>query len=174
MKRRVSLDILFIFPCLFAFLMVIIVPFGIGIYYSLTDWNGVNPIINFVGLKNFTGMFQEPQFLYSFLITLAYTAINVALVNLVSFSLSLMVTSGLKLRNLYRAGFFIPNLIGGIVLGYIWQFVFNNVQVDLLIQLIDQLSFLRAKEQSENKLREFCPQLNDQDSKLFLGIENQK
>ena len=131
MKRRVSLDVLFIFPCLFAFLMVIIVPFGIGIYYSLTDWNGVNPIINFVGLKNFTGMFQEPQFLYSFLITLAYTAINVALVNLVSFSLSLMVTSGLKLRNLYRAGFFIPNLIGGIVLGYIWQFLFNNVLVDM-------------------------------------------
>ena len=57
MKRRASLDFLFIFPCVFAFLMVIIVPFGIGIYYSMTDWNGVNPIINFVGLKNFTGMF---------------------------------------------------------------------------------------------------------------------
>ncbi len=73
--------------------------------------------------------------MYSFLITLAYTAINVVFVNVVSFSLSLMVTSGLKLRNLYRAGFFVPNLIGGIVLGYIWQFVFNNVQVDLGMSL---------------------------------------
>ena len=127
MKRRASLDFLFIFPCVFAFLMVIIVPFGIGIYYSMTDWNGVNPIINFVGLKNFTGMFQEPQFMYSFLITLAYTAINVVFVNVVSFSLSLMVTSGLKLRNLYRAGFFVPNLIGGIILGYIWQLLLNGI-----------------------------------------------
>ena len=135
MKRRASIDFLFIFPCVFAFLMVIIIPFGIGIYYSMTDWNGVNPIINFVGLKNFTGMFQEPQFMYSFLITLAYTAINVVFVNVVSFSLSLMVTSGLKLRNLYRAGFFVPNLIGGIVLGYIWQFIFNNVQVNLGMSL---------------------------------------
>lgn len=131
MKRRTSIDLLFIFPCVLAFVMVIIVPFGIGIYYSLTDWNGVNPVINFVGFKNFTGMFKEAQFVYSFLATLGYTAINVVLVNLVSFSLSLMVTGGLKFRNLYRAGFFIPNLIGGIVLGYIWQFVFNNVQVNL-------------------------------------------
>ena len=115
------------FPCVFAFVMVILCPFFLGIYYSMTDWNGVREIINFVGLKNFTGMFQEPQFMYSFLITLAYTAINVVFVNVVSFSLSLMVTSGLKLRNLYRAGFFVPNLIGGIVLGYIWQFLFNNV-----------------------------------------------
>lgn len=111
--------------------MVIIVPFGLGIYYSMTDWNGVNPIVNWVGLANFRGMFSEPQFIYSFLITLMYTAINVVLVNLVGFGLALLVTGKLRLRNIYRAGFFVPNLIGGIVLGYIWQFIFNNVQVDM-------------------------------------------
>jgi raffinose/stachyose/melibiose transport system permease protein len=91
----------------------------------------VNPIVNWVGLSNFQGMFSEPQFIYSFLITLMYTAINVVFVNIVGFGLALLVTGKLRLRNIYRAGFFVPNLIGGIVLGYIWQFIFNNVQVDM-------------------------------------------
>lgn len=131
MKRRGWIDSLFILPCAFAFIMVIIVPFALGIYYAMTDWNGVNPIVNWVGLSNFQGMFKEPQFIYSFLVTLMYTVINVVLVNVVGFALALLVTSKLRLRNVYRAGFFIPNLIGGIVLGYIWQFMFNNVQVDM-------------------------------------------
>lgn len=111
--------------------MVIICPFLIGIYYSLTNWDGVNPVISWVGLANFTGMFSQPQFLYSFMITLLYTAINIALVNVVGFLLSLLATSKARLRNLYRAGFFVPNLIGGIVLGYIWQFLFNNVIINI-------------------------------------------
>ena len=127
MRRRGWIDALFIFPCALAFVMVIIVPFFIGIYYSMTDWNGVNPVISWVGLINFQGMFSQPQFIYSFLITLMYTAINIVFVNLVGFLLSLLATSKVRLRNLYRAGFFVPNLIGGIVLGYIWQFLFNNV-----------------------------------------------
>jgi raffinose/stachyose/melibiose transport system permease protein len=64
--------------------------------------------------------------LNSFLITGAFTVINVVLVNVVGFILALVVTSNLRLRNFYRAGFFAPYLIGGIVLGYIWQFLFNN------------------------------------------------
>ena len=115
------------FPCLFAFLMVIICPFFLGIYYSMTDWNGVREAINFIGFENFRGMFHQPQFLYSFMVTVEYTVINVVLVNVVSFFLSLLVTGQARLRNLYRAGFFVPNLIGGIVLGYIWQFLFNYV-----------------------------------------------
>lgn len=131
MKRRGWVDALFIFPCVLAFVMVIICPFLIGIYYSLTNWDGVNPVISWVGLANFTGMFSQPQFLYSFMITLLYTAINIALVNVVGFLLSLLATSKARLRNLYRAGFFVPNLIGGIVLGYIWQFLFNNVIINI-------------------------------------------
>lgn len=131
MKRKTTLDILFIFPCVFAFAMVILIPFGMGIYYAMTDWNGISADIRWVGFRNFAGMFSEPQFLYSFMMTMLYTLINVLLVNIVSFALSLAVTGELKLKNLYRAGFFVPNLIGGIVLGYIWQFVFNNVLLDL-------------------------------------------
>ena len=121
------MNALFLAPVLFAFTMVMVIPIFLGIYYSMTDFNGVRTNLTFVGLKNYETMFSDPLFLHSFLVTVEYTVINVIFVNVVAFALSLMVTSNLKGRNFLRAGFFVPNLIGGIVLGYIWQFVFNNV-----------------------------------------------
>ena len=125
------MNALFLAPVLFAFTMVMVIPFFLGIYYSMTDFNGVRADLTFVGLKNYETMFSDPLFLHSFLVTVEYTVINVIFVNVVAFALSLMVTSNLKGRNFLRAGFFVPNLIGGIVLGYIWQFVFNNVITQL-------------------------------------------
>ena len=115
-------------PCLLAFLLVIIIPFIYGILYSFTDWDGVNlNAARFIGLENYRVIFSEPAFLHSFLITVVYTLFNVISVNVVAFLLSLLVTSEVRGRNLYRAGFFVPNLIGGIVLGSIWQFVFSSI-----------------------------------------------
>ncbi len=131
MKQSRTVNALFLAPCVFAFTMIIIVPFFFGLYYSMTDWNGVNNHVSFVGVRNFKSLFSSPDFLYSFLITVAYTAINIVLVNVVSFALSLIVTSRIRFRNFFRAGFFIPYLIGGIVLGYIWQFILNSVVVDV-------------------------------------------
>ncbi len=145
MKRRGWVDFLFIFPCAFAFLMVIIVPFFLGIYYAMTDWDGVKSTVSWVGFANFSGMFSEPQFINSFLVTLMYTVINIGLVNVVGFLMSLLATSRVKGRNFYRAGFFIPNLIGGIVLGYIWQFIFNNVFYDVGLTYMGQ-SFIARRE----------------------------
>lgn len=126
MKQSRLVNILFLVPCIGAFTMIIIIPFFLGLYYSMTDWNGVNNNVTFIGLKNFLNLFSAPSFLYSFLITIGYTIINIILVNVVSFGLSLIVTSKIRFRNFFRAGFFIPYLIGGIVLGYIWQFILNN------------------------------------------------
>lgn len=114
-------------PCLLAFLLVIIIPFIYGIWYSFTDWDGVHQSSSFIGLENYRIIFSEPAFLHSFLMTVLYTLLNIISVNVVAFLLSLLVTSEVKGRNLYRAGFFVPNLIGGIVLGSIWQFVFANI-----------------------------------------------
>jgi len=111
--------------------MIIIIPFFFGLYFSMTDWNGINNAANFIGLKNFRYLLSTPDFLYSFLITIAYTIISIIFVNIVSFTLSLIVTSKLRRRNFYRAGFFVPYLIGGIVLGYIWQFLLNNILVEI-------------------------------------------
>jgi raffinose/stachyose/melibiose transport system permease protein len=117
---------LFLFPSLFSFVMVQIIPFAIGIYYSFTNWSATAQLsIDFVGIKNYFDAFQDPTFLYATIITSVYTIMNIILVNVIAFSLALLVTSQLKGRNFYRAGFFLPNIIGGIILGYIWQFIFN-------------------------------------------------
>ncbi len=120
---------LFLTPVLFAFIMVIIIPFFWGIYLSFTDWSSTARTgsgLEFLGLENYINSFKDPGFLYSFLITVLFTVLNVIAVNVLGITLALLVTSKLKFKNFYRAGFFIPNLIGGLVLGYVWQFIFNN------------------------------------------------
>jgi raffinose/stachyose/melibiose transport system permease protein len=120
---------LFLAPILFAFLMVIIIPFFIGAFFSFTNWSAAaraGETLQFVGLGNFTGSLKDPSFIYSFILTVLYTILNMIAINLTAFLLAVLVTSKLKFRNIYRVGFFIPNLIGGLILGYIWQFIFNN------------------------------------------------
>ena len=125
-KRKLT-EFLFLLPTLIAFLMVIIIPFIFGIYYSFTDWQGTGAVSQSVGFDNYKAIFQEPGFLHSFLVTLLFTVLNIITVNVVAFIISLLVTSEIRGRNVYRAGFFVPNLIGGIVLGLVWQFIFSNI-----------------------------------------------
>ena len=125
-KRKLT-EFLFLLPTLIAFLMVIIIPFIFGIYYSFTDWQGTGAVNRVVGFENYKAIFQEPGFLHSFLVTLLFTVLNIITVNVVAFIISLLVTSEIRGRNIYRAGFFVPNLIGGIVLGLVWQFIFSNI-----------------------------------------------
>ena len=126
-QRRKLTEFLFLLPTLIAFLMVIIIPFIFGIYYSFTDWQGTGAVSKSVGFENYRAIFQEPAFLHSFLVTLLFTVLNIITVNVVAFIISLLVTSEIRGRNVYRAGFFVPNLIGGIVLGLVWQFIFSNI-----------------------------------------------
>lgn len=125
-KRKLT-EFLFLVPTLLAFIMVIIIPFIYGIYYSFTDWQGTGAVSGWVGFDNYKVIFTEPGFLHSFLVTLEFTVFNIITVNVVAFLISLLVTSEIRGRNVYRAGFFVPNLIGGIVLGLVWQFIFSNI-----------------------------------------------
>ena len=125
-KRKLT-EGLFLAPTILAFLVVQIIPFIYGIYYSFTDWAGTGAATKMVGFENYAVIFQDKEFLHSFLITLEFTVLNVIAVNVVAFLISLLVTSEIRGRNVYRAGFFVPNLIGGIVLGSIWQFIFSNI-----------------------------------------------
>jgi len=125
--KHTPIFFLFLLPSVFAFIMVIIIPFIMGIYYSFTDWNAMTGTdVTWVGFKNYIAIFQDLTFLNSFLVTVVYAIISIIILNIVAFLLALLVTSKLKLSSVYRAGFFLPNLIGGLVLGYIWQFIFNN------------------------------------------------
>ena len=125
-KRKLT-EFLFLLPTLLAFVLVIIIPFILGIYYSFTDWQGTGAVSQSVGFANYQAIFQDPGFLHSFLVTLLFTVLNIITVNVVAFVISLLVTSEIRGRNVYRAGFFVPNLIGGIVLGLVWQFIFSNI-----------------------------------------------
>jgi raffinose/stachyose/melibiose transport system permease protein len=124
--------VFFLFPTLFAFILFVVVPFFHGIYLSMTDWDGLNTgRESFIGFANYQSIFSDVRFLFSFYRTILYSVLNIVVINAVAFSLALLVTKNLKLKNVYRAGFFMPNLIGGLVLGYIWQFIFNRAIVTL-------------------------------------------
>ena len=124
--HRAIVNIIFLFPLLFAFAVTVIIPLFLGIGYSFTDWNGIK-LTGFVGLANYARMFKQPSFLWSILLTFLFVVFNMILVNLVAFLLALLCTSRIKGLGFFRASYFLPNLIGGIVLGYIWQFIFSNV-----------------------------------------------
>ena len=136
--RRI-IYIIFLFPLLFTFAVTVIIPLCLGIFYSFTDWTGIQ-YTQFVGFGNYISMFQDPQFIWSILITFIFVVINMILVNLIAFLLALLCTNGIKGDGFFRAAYFLPNLIGGIVLGYIWQFVFSNV----LIKLTNNISLLSS------------------------------
>ena len=127
-KSRDTKDFwIFIGPALFAIAMVVIIPFIIGIYYTFTNWNGASPQYDFVGIKNYIDLPKDTQFIYSLKITVLYTISSVITINLVGFGLAYAVTRKLKTSSFLRTGFFMPNLIGGLILGFIWQFMFNSV-----------------------------------------------
>ena len=121
--------LMFAGPALILFCMVIIIPFLYGLYLTFTSWDGVSAEKPLVGFANYVSAFKDAYFWASMGRTIFYSAFAVIFVNAVAFALAYVVTSGIKGQNFFRAGFFIPNLIGGIVLGYVWKFVFNRAFV---------------------------------------------
>lgn len=122
---------IFALPGIFCFFAVVIIPFLYGVYLTFTDWDGVAQAKHFIGFRNFMGVVRDGQFWTSLLLTFKYVIVVVVLVNVLAFAIAWLLTRGIKGQNFFRAGFFTPNLIGGIVLGYIWQFVFSRVFVNI-------------------------------------------
>ena len=116
--------IIFLLPVMIPFLLMVITPFIMGIYYSFTNWTGGLFDTEWVGLANYRALATDHRFIYSLYRTGIYSILNVIVINAAAFGLALLVTRKLKLQNLYRAGFFIPNLFGGLIIGYLWQFIF--------------------------------------------------
>jgi raffinose/stachyose/melibiose transport system permease protein len=115
----------FVGPALLFFIVVQIIPFFMGVYYSFTSWNGVSSAVEWVGLENYIKVFKnDPNFVNSFLFTTKFMFAAVIISNLMGFGLALLLNAALKTRNILRTVFFIPNVIGGLLLGFIWQFIF--------------------------------------------------
>lgn len=117
----------FVFPAVFTFFIVVIIPFLIGIGYSFVEWDGLamNPA-KFVGLKNYGALFSDARFGESALHTLLFTVLSVLCINVLGLALALLVTSKLRVNTIARTMFFMPNLIGGLILGYIWKFILSD------------------------------------------------
>lgn len=123
--KEAGLFTLFVGPVFLAFAIIVLIPFFTGIYYAFTDWNGITGDIKWVGFDNFKYLFTEDkQFQQSFLLTTKYTVVAIILTNLIGFGLAILVTQMLKTRNILRTVFFMPNMVGGLLLGFIWQFIF--------------------------------------------------
>ncbi len=137
--HRNIINFIFVFPLLFTFGVTVIIPLCLGVFYSFSDWDGIR-MTQMVGLDNYISMFRDPAFLWSVLITILFVVLNMILVNVVAFCLALLCTQKLKGVSFFRAAYFLPNLIGGIVLGYVWQFVFNNV----LLKFTNNISLLAS------------------------------
>ncbi|URM32261.1 sugar ABC transporter permease [Cytobacillus firmus] len=123
--KKILTYLAFVGPSLIFFLVIQIIPFLMGIYYSFTSWNGVSSVVEWVGLENYIKIFKsDPKFFDSFIFTTKFMLASVIISNLLGFGLALLLNAALKSRNLLRTVFFIPNVIGGLLLGFIWQFIF--------------------------------------------------
>lgn len=130
-SRKALCYLAFAGPSMFFFLAVLIVPLIYGVYLTFTDWNGIAVNMNYVGFENYVQVFRDTVFWRSLALTAFYSAIAVVTTNVVAFTLAYILTTGVKGQNFLRAGFFTPNLIGGLILGYIWQFLFSRVLTNL-------------------------------------------
>ncbi len=124
-------------PAVLLFVLVILIPFALGILYSFTSWRGAyfaggSLAESFVGIENYQKVFTNPKFMSAFTYSLKFTLIAVVVINVASLALALLCTAVKTGSGLFRTVFFMPNLLGGLALGYIWKFIFDVIFSDLL------------------------------------------
>ncbi len=117
---------IFVLPTLIAFIIAFLYPFIMGIYLSFTEFTTVKDA-TWVGLSNYKKIFLDQNFINALVFTVKFTVVSVVTINVLGFLLAYILTRGIKGTNLFRTVFFMPNLIGGIVLGYVWQLLLNGI-----------------------------------------------
>ena len=117
---------IFLLPTLAAFTIGFIVPFIMGIWLSFCEFTTVTDA-TFVGLSNYVKALQDTVFRHAFWYTALFAVVSLVVINVIAFVIALALTQKMRGTNIFRTVFFMPNLIGGIVLGYIWQLIFNGI-----------------------------------------------
>lgn len=117
---------IFALPTLIAFTIGFIIPFVLGVYLSFCNFTTINDA-KFVGIDNYKKIFTDPTFIHALWYTALFTIVSVITINVIAFAIALLLTKGIRGTNIFRTVFFMPNLIGGIVLGYIWQLILNGI-----------------------------------------------
>ena len=124
-KIRPIHHLVFLGPSCLIFALIVAAPFFVSLFYSLTDWNGISRDMNFVGLQNYLSVFsRDTRFFQSFSFTIKISIVIVFLTNVIGIALAALLTNRFRGSSLFRAIFFLPNTMGGVVMGYIWRFIF--------------------------------------------------
>ena len=120
-----KLILLFFCPAVLIWMTTMLIPFLYGIFISFTKWDGIADNYTIIGLANYEKVFNTSKFWLSLQRTGIYTVGTVVLSNVVALILGLLLTSSLKGRNAFRTAIYVPNVVGGVAMGYIWQYIFN-------------------------------------------------
>jgi raffinose/stachyose/melibiose transport system permease protein len=134
-KMPIAYYAFFTLPTLIAFVISFLIPFLLGIYLSFTRFTTVTDS-QWVGLSNYIRAFTDDKnFLNAAIFTVKFAVVSIVLINILAFSLALLLTRKLKGTNIFCTVFFMPNLIGGIVLGYVWQLIINGVLINFGVDI---------------------------------------
>lgn len=125
-KKHKKYFLIFVLPTLIAFAIGFIYPFFQGIYLSFCKFHTVTDA-KLIGFDNYVKAFQNEAFMHSFWFTVLFVIVSIVLINLIAFAVAYVLTLGIRGSNIFRTVFFVPNLIGGIILGYIWKLIFDGI-----------------------------------------------
>lgn len=126
-KNQNKILLLFTFPALLTYAVFKLYPTVLGLYYSLTDWNGLSKTYNFIGLTNFRNIFEDETFWHSLVFTLKYVVVIVIVSNVFALLLAVLIESRQRTKGFLRTMFYMPNMISMIIGGYMWMFIFTKV-----------------------------------------------
>lgn len=129
--RKLFIYAIFVAPAVFFFTLIILVPFMRAILFSFQDWNGISNEIPWAGWNNYKTLVTDPGFRKSFGFTLRYVGVITILLNLFGFVLALVLNMSLKTRNFLRTAFFLPYVMGPVIIGFIWQFIITNLFAEI-------------------------------------------
>ena len=119
--------VIFMGPALLMFVVLCLTPFFQQIWYSFTDWNGIKTTYNFVGIQNYIKVFNESKYWSSMLFTLRFAFFVTLFSNFIGFVWAYGLSKNVPMRNFMRAGFYMPKIVGGVILGFVWRFIFQNL-----------------------------------------------
>lgn len=127
--RDIGNYIIFIGPTMILFTLLFLIPLVSEIFYSFTNWNGIDPTFKFMGIKNYIRAVKDETYWTSFWFTIKFSAYVVIISNLIGFTWAYVLSGDIPCRNFWRALIYAPRIIGGVVLGFLWRFIFQNVFV---------------------------------------------
>lgn len=124
--REVADYVIFMGPALALFVILCLVPFFQQIWYSFTNWDGIKSSYSFVGVSNYIKAFGEAKYWTSMWFTLKFTFFVTIFSNAIGFFWAYWLSKAVPFRNFMRAGFYLPKIVGGVILGFVWRFIFQN------------------------------------------------